>query len=91
MSQQTINRPIWSKNARGGLSVAVWSRSDAEGGNHGSSQFSITYKKRYKDKNGQWQDSSVLFPEDLPKLALLFEQAFDFTTFYENDRQGGYE
>lgn len=88
MSEQTVNRPIWSKKARGGLSVAVWSHNAPEGG---GTLFSVTHKKRYKDKQGQWQDSNSVFPDDLPKLIRLFEQAFDFVTLYEDDSRNGNE
>jgi hypothetical protein len=84
MSEQIVNRPTWSKKARGGLSIAVWSHSDPEGC---GTLFSVTHKKRYKDKQGQWQDSNSLFPEDLPKLIQLFEQAFDSVTLYEDDKK----
>lgn len=78
MAQQTTQRPIWEKRAKGGLSIAVWSRDEADQHGNTITRHSITLKKRYKDKDGNWQDSGTWFPEDLPKVARLVEHAYDF-------------
>ena len=40
---------------------------------------SVSFQKRYLDKNGEWQTSSYLDVNDLPKAALPVEQPANFT------------
>ena len=41
---------------------------------------SVSFQKRYLDKNGEWQTSSYLDVNDLPKAALVLSKAFDYLT-----------
>jgi hypothetical protein len=41
---------------------------------------SVAFQKRYLDKNGEWQTSSYLDVNDLPKATLVLSKAFDYLT-----------
>ena len=41
---------------------------------------SVSFQKRYLDKNGEWQSSSYLDVNDLPKAALVLNKAYDYLT-----------
>ncbi len=41
---------------------------------------SVSFQKRYLDKNGEWQTASYLDVNDLPKAALVLSKAFDYLT-----------
>jgi hypothetical protein len=41
---------------------------------------SVSFQKRYLDKNGEWQTSSYLDVNDLPKAALVLSKAYDYLT-----------
>lgn len=59
------------------LSLAIWQN---EGTREGRpiTLHSITLNKRYQDQDsGEWKDSSSFFPDDLPRLRLLLEKAYE--------------
>lgn len=41
---------------------------------------SVSFQKRYRDKNGEWQTSSYLDVHDLPKAVLVLNKAYDYLT-----------
>jgi hypothetical protein len=41
---------------------------------------SVSFQKRYLDKNGEWQTSSYLDVNDIPKAVLVLQKAFDYLT-----------
>ena len=41
---------------------------------------SVSFQKRYLDKNGEWQGSSYLDINDLPKASLVLNKAYDYLT-----------
>ncbi len=52
------------------LRAAIWRQE----GEHGP-QYSATFRRRYKDKNGEWQDSYSYGPDDLLALGELAREA----------------
>jgi hypothetical protein len=76
MSTLPANRPVKEFRARN-LSLAIWQN---EGTREGRpiTLHSITLNKRYQDQDsGEWKDSSSFFPDDLPRLRLLLEKAYE--------------
>jgi hypothetical protein len=41
---------------------------------------SVSFQKRYRDKNGEWQTSSYLDVNDIPKAVLVLQKSFDYLT-----------
>ena len=46
---------------------------------------SVSFQKRYRDKNGEWQTTSYLDVNDLPKAILVLQKSYDYLT------SGGFE
>ena len=68
-----MSLPI-KKFAVGGIEVAIWENQ----GNEGNSYCSVSFDKRYKDKNDEWKSSSSLKANDIPKAVLALEKAYEF-------------
>ena len=52
---------------------------------------SVSFQKRYLDKNGEWQTSSYLDVNDLPKAILVLQKSFDYLTAGGQREEGGEE
>ena len=48
---------------------------------------SVSFQKRFRDKNGDWQTSSYLNIDEIPKAVLCLQKAYDFMTA-GNSRNG---
>ena len=73
-----MSLPI-KKFAVGGIQVAVWENEGKEGRNY----YSVSFDKRYKDKNDEWKSSSSLRANDIPKAILALEKAYEFLSLKE--------
>ena len=40
----------------------------------------VAFQRRYRDKDGQWNTTSSLKVNDIPKAILVLEKAFEFLT-----------
>ena len=40
----------------------------------------VSFQKRYQDRNGDWQASSNLGVNDIPKACLVLQKAYEFLT-----------
>lgn len=58
-----------SRVKAGGIEVTVW-----DNGNFGKS---VTITKNYKDKNQDWQKTSSLKVNDIPKAVLALSKAYE--------------
>ena len=76
MSNSIANRPIKEFRVRN-LSLAIWQNGGTRDGRP-ITLHSITLNKRYQDQGtGEWKDSSSFFPDDLPRLRLLLDKAYE--------------
>lgn len=51
--------------------------------NRGETSFSVrsvSFQRRYQDKDGQWQTTSSLKVNDIPKAVLVLNKAYEFLT-----------
>ena len=39
---------------------------------------SVSFERRYKDKNGEWKSTNSLKVNDLPKATLLLSKAYEY-------------
>ena len=83
MTQQP-NQPI--KEFRvGGVKAAVW-RDAVEQDGRTVIQHSVKITKTYRDKTtDEWKTTDYFFPNDLPKLILVAQRAFEFTSLKESE------
>ena len=81
---QPNNQPVKEFRAKGGLSFAIWRNDEQQQNGTIRPRYSGRLQKRYRDKEGQWQDSDYLFPEEWPKVELLMRKAFEFVSVTES-------
>jgi hypothetical protein len=69
-------RPVQKFRCRN-LTLAVWAHQSERDG-HAITQHSITLNKHYRDpQTSEWKDSRTFFPDDLPRLRLLLDKAYE--------------
>jgi len=73
-----MSSPV-KKFSVGGVQVAVWQNE----GKEGRSYYSVSFDKRYKDKNDEWKSTTSLNASDLPKAILALQKAFEFVSLKE--------
>lgn len=62
----------------GALQVAIWENETLSDTGQVQSFRTVTFDKRYKDKNGEWKSSNNLRANDLPKAALILNKAYEY-------------
>jgi hypothetical protein len=45
----------------------------------------VSFSRRYADKDGKWKSTNSLRVSDLPKAALVLKKAFEYLTLYNKD------
>ncbi|MFH1748854.1 MAG: hypothetical protein ABIG44_17610 [Planctomycetota bacterium] len=76
MATSITNRPVQEFRARN-LSLAIWQNEGTRDGRP-VTLHSVTLNKRYQDQQtGEWKDSNSFFPDDLPRLRLLLDKAYE--------------
>ena len=79
----TENKPI-EKIRAGQITATIWKNDRKEGQDYDT--FSITVEKSYK-VNEEWKNTSSMQLNDLPKVELVCQKAYDFllTKQYEKE------
>ena len=77
------------KFSTGAISATVWKnmRTDKEGKPFETKTVSL--QRRYTDKTGQWQSTSSLRLNDLPKAALVLEEAYKYLVLAQTEEPTG--
>lgn len=75
-NEKTGNVPE-QKFRAGSITATVWKNDIVKDGNAASFN-SITLERSYKDKDGNWQTTHSFRTNDLPRLALVAQKAFDY-------------
>ena len=73
MPETEPQRPVQALRMRN-VKVSVW-ENRVEQGDDEVVRRSASIGKRYRDKDGNWHDTDVWFPEDLLRLAELAKEA----------------
>ncbi|MFH1590519.1 MAG: hypothetical protein ABIC95_01190 [archaeon] len=66
----------------GPISASVWVNKVTRDGHEGEYR-SVTLQRAYKDKNDQWQHTSSLRVNDLPRASLVLDKAYEFIVLSE--------
>jgi hypothetical protein len=61
----------------GGIIATVWKNTQAANGKEYEYK-TVSLQRRYADKDGKWQSSSSMRLNDLPKAALVLEEAYKY-------------
>ena len=78
MTEQNNNKPVKSFKA-GGVEASVW-RQEVEKNGQTVTRYSVRIQKQYRNKDGDYEKTDYYFRDDLPKLILVAQKAFDFIT-----------
>lgn len=71
--------PPIKKFRAGILSVAVWENTGTSKRTGEQVKFNtITTDRRYKDKEGEWKSTRTLRINDMPKMILLLQKAYEY-------------
>jgi hypothetical protein len=71
----------------GAISATIWNNSLQKDGKLMS--FATVSLQRSYQKDGQWQSTSNLRVNDLPKAALVLQKAYEYLAFKENSDTAG--
>ncbi len=62
------------KFSTGGVQVTIWRNSGEKG------EFrTVSFDKRYKDKEGNWKSTNTLMVNDLPKAIVALNKAYEYS------------
>lgn len=73
------NKPIREFRA-GTIAASVWENKTEKG-----DYKTVSFRRGYKDKAGNWQDTNSLRIMDLPKAALVLTKAYEFLTMQKEE------
>ena len=82
MAQQNDIQKAEAEFRAGLISASVW-RNEMQQDGQTVVRYSIRPQKRYRKDDGSYESSEYYFPEDLPKLILVIQKAYEFTTLKE--------
>ncbi len=87
--EDSKNNPV-RKFVSGPISATVWLNQAA--GKDGIVNFrTVSFQRRYKAKDGKWQNSSTLRINDLPRASLVLQKAYEYLVMREiNNSSGAY-
>jgi hypothetical protein len=62
----------------GAISATVWLNQGVKDNGEASQYRTISLQRGYKDKNNQWQNTTSLRLNDIPRAALMLTKAYEF-------------
>ena len=71
------------KFSTGGLTATVWENQGKSKTGEEVSFRTVSFQRRYVDKNGEWQSTSTLRVNDLPKASLVLQKAYEYLVMKE--------
>ncbi len=66
------------KFSTGAISATVWKNIGVGKDGQPFESHSVSLQRRYKDKTGQWKSTDSMRVNDLPKVALVVEEAYKY-------------
>lgn len=81
---ETVSGNIPEKKfSTGALSATIWQNQGKSKEGQDISYKTVTFQRRYKDPNGEWQTASSLRINDLPKVSLILQKAYEYIVMKE--------
>lgn len=84
---QTAGSMPEKKFRAGAISVSVWQNAGTSKTGEPTSYRTISLQRGYKDKNGEWKNTTSLRVNDLPKAALLMKKAYEHIVLSPGDEE----
>jgi hypothetical protein len=82
MDQQNDKRKPEAEFRAGPVSASVW-RNEVQRDGQTILRYSTRIQKRFRKDDGSYESTEYYFPEDLPKLILCAQRAFEYTELKE--------
>lgn len=79
------NKPI-KKISAGNIQASIWKNQTQINGAV-KDFFSVSLERSYKDKQGNWKNTSSLNEADIPKAQLLLSEAYRFLAMRNNEQK----
>jgi hypothetical protein len=74
----------------GAIQVTIWENENLTPDGKVQLYKTVTFERRYKDKNGEWKSTNSLKANDLPKAALLLSKAYEYLILTGEDNDENY-
>lgn len=74
----------------GALQVTIWENENLTPEGQVQVYKTVSFDRRYKDKNGEWKSSNSLRVNDLPKAALMLNKAYEYLILTGEDNDESY-
>ena len=71
------------KFSTGGVVATVWNNEGKSREGQQTSYHTVSFQRVYRDEAGQWQSTSSLRVNDLPKASLVLEKAYEYLVMKE--------
>ena len=71
------------KFSTGGLTATVWENQGKNRSGIDVSYRTVSFQRRYMDKKGEWQSTSTLRVNDIPKASLVLQKAYEYLVMKE--------
>ena len=86
-SEDSQKRNLPEKKFRAGaISATVWNNTVEKEGETFDFK-TVSFERNYKDKNEEWQTTSTLRLNDIPRAVLVLNKAYEYLTLKEQDLQ----
>ena len=66
------------KFSTGGLTATVWQNQGKSKTGEEVSFRTVSFQRRYMDKDGEWKSTSTLRVNDLPRASLVLQKAYEY-------------
>ena len=80
---EEVNAPV-RKFKAGAVFAAIWSNKGQNDGEYKT----ISLERRYTDKEGNWKSTTSFRANDLPKVQLVMQKAYEFIVLNEEQAVG---
>jgi hypothetical protein len=81
MAQNDKSKPIKEFRA-GNITASIW-RNEVQKDGQTILRYSIRVQKRFRKDDGSYENTEYYFPEDLPRLQVCVQKAFEYTVLTE--------
>jgi hypothetical protein len=71
------------KFSTGGLTATIWENQGKNKEGLDVSYKTVSFQRRYMDKQGEWQSTNTLRINDLPKASLVLQKAYEYIVMKE--------
>lgn len=69
------------KFSTGAITATVWKNKTKTKEGDETEFRKVTFDRRYKDKDGEWQSTNNLRLNDLPKAVIVLQKAYEYILF----------